>query len=131
MINVVNKIGEDKGIQNRIHFCNIYKESTLDDLYGNIESQDDSSCVSDESWDMPKNGGKIDHKNVVYNDAVNHDEINDLDNKTALHLNDGLANNNNNNNNNNDNNNIESVRVINQQDKEQNHSGTPNTNLQP
>ena len=48
---------------------------------------------------MPKNG-EIDLQNIVYNDAVINDEIDDLDNKDALHLNDGLANNNNNNNNN-------------------------------
>ena len=48
---------------------------------------------------MPKDGGEIDQKNIVYDDAVNDDENDDLDDKDALHLNDGLANNNNNNNN--------------------------------
>ena len=30
VIDVVNKIGEDEGIPNVIHFCNIHKESSLD-----------------------------------------------------------------------------------------------------
>ena len=54
VIDAVNKMREDEGIPDGIHFCNIYKESNLDDLYGDIESQDDSSCASDESWDMSK-----------------------------------------------------------------------------
>ena len=91
VIDILNKMGEDKGMPNGIHFCNIHKESTLDDLYKDIESQDDRSCVSVsyESWDIPNNGGEIDQKNIVYNDAVNDDEIDDLDND-PFHLNDGL-----------------------------------------
>ena len=95
VINVVNKMGEEEGMPNGIHFRNIHKESTLDDLYRDVESQDDSSCASGESWDMPKNSGEIDHKNIIYDDAVDDDEIDDLDDKDALHLNDGLANKNN------------------------------------
>ena len=49
---------------------------------------------------MPKDGNKIDQKNIVYDDAVNDDKINDLNKEDTLHLKDGLANNNNNNNNN-------------------------------
>ena len=126
VIDVVNKIGEEERMPNRIYFCNIHTESTLDDLYGDIESQDDSSCTSDESWNMSKNG-EIDLKNIVYNNAVDNDEINDLDNKDALNLNDSLVNNNNNN--------IKHIGVINQQnkqqDKRQNHFDVPNNNLQP
>ena len=48
VIDTVNKKGEQEGMPNKIHFCNIHKESTVDDLYGDIDSQDDSSCVSDE-----------------------------------------------------------------------------------
>ena len=70
---------------------------------------------------MPKNGGEIDLKNIVQDDAVDDDEIDDLDNEDALHLNDGLTNNNN----------IKHVGVINQQDEQQNHVGAPNNNLQP
>ena len=148
IIDVMNKLGEEEGIPNRIYFCNIHKESTLDDLYGDIDSQDDSSCASNESWDMPKNG-EIDLKKIKFDNAVNDDEVDNLDNEDTLRLNDGLANNNNNNNNNNDNNNnnnnnnnndndndndndnIEHIVIINQQDKQQNHVGIPNNNLQP
>ena len=49
VINVVNKMGEEGGMPNGIHFCNIHEKSTLDDLYGDVKSQDDSSCASDES----------------------------------------------------------------------------------
>ena len=59
--------------------------------------------------------GEIDHTNIVYDNVVDDDEIDDLDNRDALHLNDDLVNNNNNNNDNN--NNTEDVGVINQQDK--------------
>ena len=97
VVDVVNKMGEEEEIPNGIHFRFIHKGSTLDDLYGDVESQDDSSCASDESWDMPKND-EIDLKNIVFDNAVNDDEIDDLDNKYALHPNDGLENNNNNNN---------------------------------
>ena len=69
-------------------------------MYEDVESYDDSSCSSNESWDIPKDNSEIDQKNIVYNDAVDDDEIDDLNNKDAIHLNDGLANNNNNNNNN-------------------------------
>ena len=75
--------------------------------------------------DIPKNGGEIDHTNIVYNDAIDNDEINDLQDEDTPHLNDGLADNNNNNNN------IKHVGVISQQDKQQNHVGAPNNNLQP
>ena len=47
---------------------------------------------------MPKDGGEIDQKNIVYNDAVDDNEIDDLNKEDTLHFKDGLANNNNNNN---------------------------------
>ena len=89
----------------------MHKESTLDDLYGDVESQNDNSCASDESWNISKHG-EIDVKNIVFDNAVNNDEIDDLDIEDVLHLNDGLENNNNNNN-------IKHIKVINQQDKQQ------------
>ena len=63
-IEVVNKMGKDERILDRIHFRNIHKESMLDDLYRDIKSQDDSSCESDKSWDIPKDGGNIDQKKL-------------------------------------------------------------------
>ena len=125
VIEIVNKIGKDEEIPDMIHFCNIHKEPILDDLYGDVESQDDSSCASDKSWDMPKDGGEIDQKNIVYNDAVDDGKIDDLNEEDTIHLKDGLANNNNNNNN------IKHVGVINQQDEHQNHFGAANNNLKP
>ena len=52
MIEVVNKTGKDEGISDRIHFFNILKESTLDDMYVEVDLQGDSSCASDKCWDM-------------------------------------------------------------------------------
>ena len=48
---------------NGIHFRNIHKESTLDDLYGDVDSQDDSSCASDKVWNMLKKG-EIDQEKI-------------------------------------------------------------------
>ena len=42
-------MGKDEGMLDRIHFCNILKESFLDDMFGDVNSQDDSSCASDKS----------------------------------------------------------------------------------
>ena len=129
VIEVMNKMGIDEEMPDRIHFSSIHKELTLDDLYGDVESQDDSSCASDKSWDMPKDCGQIDQRTVVYDYAVNDDKIDNLKKEDALHLQNGLTNNNNANNNNN--NNIKHGGVINQQDKQQNHFGAANNNLQP
>ena len=54
VIKVVNQIGEDDEMPDGIVFCNILKESTLDDMYGDVDSQDDSSCASNKSWDNSK-----------------------------------------------------------------------------
>ena len=109
----------------RIHFRNILKESTIDDMYGDVDSQDGSSCSSNKSWDMSKDGGQIDQKNIAYNDAVDDDKIDDLNKEDVLHFCDGLADNNNDNDD--DNNYIKHGRVINQQE---NHFGGTNNNPQ-
>ena len=109
VIEVVNKTGKDEEMPDGIRFCNIHEESTPYDLHGDVESKDDNSYTSDESWDLPKDGVEIEYKNIVYNDDVNDDEIDDLDDEDALHLNDTLTNNNNNNNSN-DNNEFDSRR---------------------
>ena len=70
---------------NDINFCNIHKESTHDDLYGDIDSQDNSNCASDESWDMPKNG-ETNLKKIEFDNDGNDNEVNDLDDEDALHL---------------------------------------------
>ena len=51
-------MGKDEGIPDIIHFYNILKESTLDDMYGHINSQYVSSCASNKSWDMSKDNGQ-------------------------------------------------------------------------
>ena len=47
-------------------------------MYGNIDSQDNSSCASDKSLDMKQDGGQEDNKNIIYNDDIEQDEIIDL-----------------------------------------------------
>ena len=74
-------MGEDEGIPDVIFFCNILKESNLDDMYGDIDSQDDSICTSNKSWDRLKDGGQIGQKNIVYDDAVDDDKLDDLNKK--------------------------------------------------
>ena len=64
----------------------------MEDLYNNVNSQDDSSCSSDKSWDMKKDGDQEDDKNIVYDDDLEQDKINDL-NKDLLHLRNGLGDN--------------------------------------
>ena len=59
VIKVVNQIRKDEGILDGIHFCNILKESTLDNMHRDVYSQDDSSCTSDKSWGMSEDGGQI------------------------------------------------------------------------
>ena len=61
-------------------------------MYGDVDSQDDSSCASDTSWDKKKDGGQTDQKTIVYDDGMDQDEINDL-NKDLLHLCSGLGDN--------------------------------------
>ena len=119
VIEVVKMMGEDEGMPDRIYSSNIHKESTLDALYGDIDSQNDSSCVSDKSWDMSKDGSQIDQKTIVYNDVVDDDKINDQNKKDVIHLQNVLANNNN----------VEHGGVINQQNKQENHFGVANNNL--
>ena len=92
IIEVVNQIGEIDGLPNGIVFCNILKEPTIDDMYRDINSQDNSSCASNKSWNMPKYGGQVDQKNIVYNDAVDNDKIDNL-NKDGLDLQNGLGDN--------------------------------------
>ena len=104
MVEVVNKIGKGEGMLDRIHFSNIYKEQTLDDLYKDVDSQNDSSCASNKIWDILKDGSQTDQTTIVYNDTVDNDKIDDLNKKDAFYLHDSLANNNDNNNNNNNNN---------------------------
>ena len=75
---VANQMGVDDGSPEGLVFCNIHKELTVEDLYDDVDSQDNSSCASDKSWDSKKDGGQDDDKNIVYDDDMEQDEINDL-----------------------------------------------------
>ena len=61
-------------------------------------------------------------KKLEFNIEINNDEIEDLNNEDALHLNDGLTDNNNAD--------IENMGLINKQDNKYNHFGAPNDNIQ-
>ena len=60
VIEVGNQMEEDEGSLDRIVFRNVLKESTSNDMYGDIDSQDNSSLNSNKSWDMLKDGGQED-----------------------------------------------------------------------
>ena len=92
VISIVNQMGVDDGPPEGIVFCNIHKELSMEDLYDDINSQDDSSCASDKSWNSKKDGGQDDNKNIVYDDDMEQDKTNDL-NKDLLHLHNGLGDN--------------------------------------
>jgi len=62
VIEVVNQMRKDEGMPDGTVFRNILKESTLDDMYGDGNLQDDNSCASDKSLNMSKDGGQIDQK---------------------------------------------------------------------
>ena len=55
-------------------------------MYGDVDSQDDSSCASNKSWDMSKDGGQIDQKTILYNDAFDDNKIDDLNKGNVIHF---------------------------------------------
>ena len=91
VIEVVKQMGEDNGSPDGIVFRNIRKESTMENIYGDVDSQDNSSCASNKSWNIRKDGVQEDQKTIVYNNAVDDNEVDDL-NKNLLHLCNGLGN---------------------------------------
>ena len=117
VIKVVNQMRKDDGSPDGMVFCNILKEWTIDYIYGNVNSQDNSSCVSNKSWDIAKDGSQEDQKNIIYDYTVDDDEINNL-NEDGLHLRYGLEDNINGDNN--KYNYIKQGGVINQQDRQGN-----------
>ena len=75
----------------RIQLHNIHHKSTLSDLYADAVGQDNkNSCASDDDWKDRKNP-EVDLKNLVADLGINDDEVGDMDNKDALHLNDGFS----------------------------------------
>ena len=49
VIEEVNLMGEDDGSPNEIFFCDIHKESNVEDMYGDVDSQNNNSCASNKS----------------------------------------------------------------------------------
>ena len=99
----------------------------MDNKYGDVNSQDDSSCASDTSWDKKKDGGQTDQKIIVYDDDVDQDEINNL-NEDLLQLCNGLGDNNNNANNKRAY--IKQGGLVNEHKGQENHFGNANNNPQ-
>ena len=94
VITAVNEIGRQEGMPEGIQFHNIHHESTLLDLFVDKDLNDNDSCASDIDWNMEKNP-EVDLKKLVTNIAIDNNQVADLNNEDALHLNDGLADDNN------------------------------------
>ena len=87
VVEVVNEMGKQKVMPDQIQFHNIHHESTLSDLYADVVGQDDdNSCASNNDWKDRKNP-EVDLKNLVADIGNDNDEVDDLDNKEACHLN--------------------------------------------
>ena len=120
-------MGEDDGSPEWIIVRNIHKESTVEDMYGDIDSQDNSSCASNKSWKMPKEGGQEDQKTIVYDNACEDDEVDDSI-KDLIQLHNGLGDNVNKFNNKQEY--IEQGGVVNEQNEQGNDFGNGNNNSQ-
>ena len=59
-------------------------------MYSDVDSQDNSSCASNTSWNIRKDKSQEDQKTIVYDDAVDDNKVDDL-NKDLLHLHNGLG----------------------------------------
>ena len=90
VIQVVNDMGEQDGMPNRIQFCNIHHELTFADLFADKDLHNDDICAYDNDWGLNKNPEE-DLKKITFNNHVNENEVEDLniDNKDTPHLNDG------------------------------------------
>ena len=96
-------------------------------MYGDVDLQNDSGCASNKSWNMRKDGGQEDQKTIVYDDAVDDNEVDDL-NKDLLDLRNGLGDNINDGNNGHEY--IKQGGVVNEQDEQGNYFGGGNNNPQ-
>ena len=84
-------VGKQEGMLDKIQFHNIHHKSILSDLYADkVGHHNNNSCKSDNNWKDKKNP-EVDLKNLVANVGINDNEVDDLDVKDALHLNDGFA----------------------------------------
>ena len=78
-------MGEDDGSPEGIYFFNTHKVLTVEDMYPDVNSDNDSNNASDTSWNEKKDGGQEDNKNIPYDDDEEYDEVNDL-NEDNLYL---------------------------------------------
>ena len=124
LIQVVNEMGRQEGMLDAIKFCNIHKESSLLDLYIDDDFQEDKSCVFDtcNSNQKKEENTEKDLKKLEFDINVDDNEIKDLNDEHALHLNDGLADN--------TNTDIEDIEFINKNDDQHNHFGAPDDSIQ-
>ena len=90
VIQVVNDIGKQEVAPDGIHFRNIHHESILLDLFANNGLYDNDSYASNADWKIGKKAEKY-LKKIEFNINVKNNEINDLNNKDAVHLKDGIA----------------------------------------
>ena len=96
VVKVVNEIGKQEGMPDGIQIHNIHYESTLSDLYADkVGHKGGDSWASDKDW-KGRNNPEINLKNFVTDVPINNDEVdnlvNNLNNKDAIHFNDGFGN---------------------------------------
>ena len=89
-IQIVNNIKKQEVTPGEINFRNIHHESVLLDLFINNDTYDDDSYTSDADWKVGKKP-KTDLKKIVFDINVDDKKIDDLNNKDAIYLKDGLA----------------------------------------
>ena len=80
VIQVINQMGEEDKSPEGIVFRNIHKELTVEDLYPDVNLDDNIDNTSDTSWDEKKHGDvQNDDENILNHDDVEDNEVNDLD----------------------------------------------------
>ena len=76
----------------QIQFNNIDHEGTLIDLYPDeVGHEDNDSCSSDNDWKETKKESWDRFEELVADLGIDNDEVDDLDNEDAIHLNDGFG----------------------------------------
>ena len=104
IIQVVNNMGKQEVTPDGIQFRNIHHESILLDIFVDNDLYDDNNCASDADWKIekkPKTDLKkielnvdkpdTDLKKIEFCTNIDIDEIDNLNNKETVHLNDDLV----------------------------------------
>ena len=79
-------MGEDDGSPEGTVFRNIHKQLTVEDLYPDVDPDDNSDNASDTNWDKKKHSDEQDDdENILKHDDVDYNEVDDLD-EDLLHL---------------------------------------------